>query len=204
MLTCRAKHLRTACLLLMAVGLSSCALSHYTTNIRPKDIRQRRDSIIIGRLTFDMKMCLAEGRFEVIGKDSLKIYNCTDNSKHLLSRLGLHSRTVYGNSNVRGTFKPIAWNVTPGEYILSYLLGKDEFPLTTFTVPQGTLVYFGHLTIEVECTWGNRTGNVRHGSLVVNKTSVSNEFAVDRAIFQQGFPEVYEAYKNNVINAVKE
>lgn len=68
----------------------------------------------------------------------------------------------------------------------------------------GKLVYFGHLSLEAECTWGPMAGKSQYGRVVVNKTSVSDDFYMDRTIFQEGFPKVYELYKDNVINAVKD
>jgi len=185
----------------IAVSLTAffCACSSSKT-IRPGDIQSQEDSIIIGRLRF------VPGRncTEFFKLPTFKLRNVTRNTSSTFATPEWTKPEMGQSIEI-----PISRKANPGTHQLqievseapsqSLWLDLNLLTLTEFDVPKAILVYFGTVEVEIDC---DESGKHSVAHYVNHK--IFNEFEFEINAFREEFPEVYEMYKNKVIQAAPE
>jgi hypothetical protein len=171
-----------------------CACSS-SKNIRPGDIQSEEDSIILGRLRF----LPGPNCTKLFQLPTFKLRNATRNTSSSFATPEWTNPAMGQSIEI-----PISRKANPGTHQLqievteappqSVWLDLNLLTLTQFEVPKGLLVYFGTVEVEIDCDELGKH-SVAH---YVNHT-ISNEFEFEINTFREAFPEVYEMYKNKII-----
>ena len=176
-----------------------CACSS-SMNIRSGDIQSQEDSIIIGRLRF----LPGPNCTKLFQLPTFKLRNATKNTASTFAT------PEWTNPEMGQSIEiPISRKANPGTHQLqievteapsqSVWLDLNLLTLIQFEVPQGFLVYFGTVEVEIDCDESGKR-SVAH---YVNHT-ISNEFEFEINVFREEFPQVYEMYKNKIIQEAPE
>lgn len=176
-----------------------CACSP-SMNIRPGDIQSEEDSIIIGRLRF----LPGPNCTEFFKLPSFKLRNITRNTSSTFSTPEWTKPEMGQSIEI-----PISRKANPGTHQFqievseapsqSVWLDLNLLTLTQFEVPKAFLVYFGTVEVEINCDESGKH-SVAH---YVNHTLL-NEFEFEINAFTEEYPEVYEMYRDKVIQAAPE
>jgi hypothetical protein len=169
-------------------------------NIRSGDIQSQEDSIIIGRLRF----LPAPDCTKFFKLPNFKLRNVTRNTSDTFAPPEWIKPEIGQSIEI-----PISRKANPGTHQLqievteappqSVWLDLNLLILTQFEVPKALLVYFGTVEVEINC---DESG--KHGAAHYVDHTILNEFEFEIDTFREEFPEVYEMYKNKVIQEAPE
>jgi hypothetical protein len=182
---------------LLAAALCTCASK---SGFNAADIQSFEDSIVVGRISIRpgqgcMKL-LTLPRMELRNtvrriSTPYEIGDLTISDPDERLELPFVQKVIPGTHDLRIKVVEGSWDPT--------WLDAGMLTLVRFDVPKGFLVYFGTIEIEMACEKFGKHGEARY----IGHT-ISDEHDFELNLFKQEYPEVYQMYKNRIIQSVPE